>query len=68
MSEERFESLETKIAFQEDLIQKLDDALSDQQQQILDLRVQLQHVSSQVKEMESFAPDSSEPEPPPPHY
>lgn len=24
MSEERFESLETKIAFQEDLIQKLD--------------------------------------------
>ncbi|MDG1203780.1 MAG: SlyX family protein [Pseudomonadales bacterium] len=66
MSEERFESLETKIAFQEDLIQKLDDALSDQQKQILELRVQLRHVSSQVEDMESFIPDA--PEPPPPHY
>ena len=66
MSEERFESLETKIAFQEDLIQKLDDALLDQQKQILDLRIQLRHVSNQVKDMERFTPDS--PEPPPPHY
>jgi len=66
MSEDRFESLETKIAFQEDLIQKLDDALLDQQKQILDLRIQLRHVSNQVKDMESFTPDS--PEPPPPHY
>ena len=64
--EQRFELLETRLAFQEDMIQKLDDALISQQKQILDLQILLKHVSSQVETMENSVPDSTEP--PPPHY
>ena len=64
--EQRFEQLETRVAFQEDMIQKLDDALISQQKQILDLQILLKHVSSQIESMENQFPDS--PEPPPPHY
>ncbi len=66
MGNDRFEELETKIAFQEDVIHKLDDALASQQQQIMDLQTQLKHVTSQLKTLEAQFPDS--PEPPPPHY
>lgn len=66
MGNDRFEELETKIAFQEDVIHKLDDALASQQQQIMDLQIQLKHVTSQLKTLETQLPDSAEP--PPPHY
>lgn len=64
--EKRFEILETKLAFQEDLIQQLDDALAAQQKQIMELGHQLNVLRSQVKQMETHIPDI--PEPPPPHY
>ena len=48
------------------IIQKLDDALASQQQQILDLQMQLRYLSSQVKLVENQLPDT--PESPPPHY
>jgi SlyX protein len=67
MSEARFEDLETQLAFQEDLIQKLDDALADQQQQIFDLKIQLQYVTDQIHAAEAPKQDDL-PEPPPPHY
>ena len=54
------------MAFQEDMIQKLDDALISQQKQILDLQILLKHVGNQIESMENQFPDS--PEPPPPHY
>ncbi len=44
MSEDRFELLETKILYQEDIIQKLDDALIDQQKQILDLQIKIKNM------------------------
>jgi SlyX protein len=68
MSEDRFEALETQLAFQEDLIQKLDAALADQQQQIFDLRLQLKHASGQIEAMVGQPSDQQSPEPPPPHY
>jgi len=37
VTDERLLELETRVAFQEDTIQKLDDALASQQQQIMDL-------------------------------
>lgn len=64
--ENRLVNLETQLAFQEDLIQKLDVALGSQQRQILDLQDQVRQVVSHIKTMESLIPDA--PEPPPPHY
>ncbi len=64
--ENRLEELETQVSFQEDLIQKLDDALISQQHQLLDLQRQLELLIDQVKTMEKVAPEA--PEAPPPHY
>jgi SlyX protein len=61
------EELETRIAFQEDLLQKLDDALASQQTQLMNLQRQLEFLMLQVKELEQEIPDNT-PEPPPPHY
>jgi SlyX protein len=61
--------LEERQAFQEDTLQKLDDAVSGQQRQIMALEDQLKHLSSQFRKLESSVPDggSAEDETPP-HY
>ena len=62
----RIEELESKIAFQEDSLQQLDKALSQQQQQIFDLKEQLRYLNERIKEVES--PSGSPQDAPPPHY
>jgi SlyX protein len=64
--EKRFEDLEVKVAFQEELIQQLDEALISQQQQITELQSQLKILEGEFRTLESQMPDA--PEPPPPHY
>ena len=61
--------LEERQAFQEDTLQKLDDAVSEQQKQIMSLEDQLKHLLSQFRKLESSIPDggSAEDEKPP-HY
>jgi SlyX protein len=66
MSEARFEILETKVAFQEELIQQLDDAVIAQQKQLSDMHQLLKVLRSELTSMETRVPDS--PEMPPPHY
>lgn len=66
MTDQRLENLETKLAFQEDLTQKLDDALGSQQQQLLEIRHQLELLIEQIKLMENSSPES--PDSPPPHF
>ncbi|MBQ74372.1 MAG: SlyX protein [Gammaproteobacteria bacterium] len=66
MIETRLEDLETKLAFQEDLIQKLDDALASQQQQLLEMQHKMGLLIEQVRMVEKTIPEA--PEPPPPHY
>ena len=61
------EELQTRIAFQEDLIQKLDDALGTQQREIMDLKQQLTLLVSQIRQIEQNIPDAADDEPPP-HY
>ena len=69
MSADRFELLETKMLYQEDTIQKLDDALIDQQKQILNLQLQLKDMHVQLKAMENLSPENSTPQDElPPHY
>jgi SlyX protein len=64
--EKRLETLETQLAFQEHLIQQLDDALGSQQQQLMDLQRQIELLMDQIKTMEKMGPEV--PEAPPPHY
>ena len=64
--EKRLEALETQAAFQEHLIQQLDDALGSQQQQLLDMQRQIELLMDQIKTMEKLGPEV--PEAPPPHY
>jgi SlyX protein len=66
MNESRFEEIETRAAFQEDLLQKLDEALSSQQKQILDLKDQLKVLGDQVRSLEAGLPPIEDA--PPPHY
>lgn len=68
MSDNRFEDMEMKLAFQEDIIQKLDDALSSQQQQIIDLQRQLQLLGNEMRALDVQVSGDARPEPPPPHY
>ena len=49
--------LEERQAFQEDTLQKLDYAVSEQQRQIMALEDQLKHLSSQFRKLESSVPD-----------
>ncbi|GAA0854962.1 SlyX family protein [Aliiglaciecola litoralis] len=61
-------SLETQVAFQEDTIEQLNQALADQQLQIDKISFQLKQMVNKVKQLEpSNLADASE-EAPPPHY
>ncbi|MBL4681094.1 MAG: SlyX family protein [Pseudomonadales bacterium] len=67
MQDDRFEALETKLLYQEDTIQKLDDALIDQQKQILELQLQIKNLFVQIKSIESQVPETDGDDRPP-HY
>lgn len=64
----RFDELEMKLAFQEQTIDELNDALTNQQFMIDRMEVQLKFMVGKVKGMQtSNMADESE-ETPPPHY
>jgi len=67
MSDDRFTELEMKLAFQEEVIHKLDEALIDQQQQIMALQRQVKLLGNEVRTLDAQT-DSQQLEPPPPHY
>ncbi|MCY7295648.1 SlyX family protein [Alteromonas sp. a30] len=60
--------LQTKLAFQDDLIEQLNQALVSQQNQIHKLEYQMKHVVSKVKNMSVSNLASEDEETPPPHY
>ncbi len=67
--EEKIVRLEEQLAFQEDTLQKLDAAVSDQQRQIMALEEQLKHLLNQFRKLESSIPDGGLAEDEkPPHY
>lgn len=62
------ESLQTQVAFQEDTIEQLNQALTDQQMQLDKIHFQMKQLVNKVKQIEpSNMADASE-ETPPPHY
>ncbi|MBT4160592.1 MAG: SlyX family protein [Gammaproteobacteria bacterium] len=65
-TEKRFIELEEKIAFQEDVIQKLDDSLAIQQKQLMQAEHKISMLIEQQKKLESNLPAPSDERPP--HY
>lgn len=61
------EDLQSRLAFQEDLLSSLDTRIAQQEGEIVSLKVQLQHLYSKIKQLDVSGLDDS-PEAPPPHY
>ncbi|QMU62710.1 MAG: SlyX protein [Gammaproteobacteria bacterium] len=68
MLEERIVELETKLSFQEDLLQELNSHVVNQQKKIDELTVLSNQLKEQYKEIVSSLPDASAGDEVPPHY
>ncbi|NQY63304.1 MAG: SlyX family protein [Alteromonadaceae bacterium] len=64
----RIEALESRNAFQDDVIDQLNQELTIHQSQIAELKDQLQLIASKIKDSSSTQSDKVEIEPPPPHF
>jgi SlyX protein len=63
------DDLQTRLAFHEQTILELDEALRSQQHQIMQLERTMQRLQSELRAMaSSTAVGRPEDEPPPPHY
>jgi len=62
------EALESRNAFQDDVIEQLNQELTIHQEQIAELKVQLQLVANRIKDNAADPLSKQEVEPPPPHY
>ena len=67
-SDTRLERLESLFSLQERTIEKLGDALFEQQQQVLDLEKKLERLAGKVREMDSAMDQAPTQDAPPPHY
>lgn len=66
--EERIERLESLVALQDRTIEKLSDALFEQQQLVADLQKAFERLAGKVREMDATMDQGRGPEAPPPHY
>ena len=64
----RIEALEVRVAYQDKVIEELNQAVIDQWKKLDALRRQLNEVLDRVQEVEGSAGGPRAPEPPPPHY
>ena len=64
----RLDELETRLAFQDDTIQSLNDALGQQQIALDRMRRSLELVAKRQTDMASMMPGDTEDNQPPPHY
>ncbi|EJL6983751.1 SlyX family protein [Vibrio cholerae] len=66
--QERIEDLECKLAFQEQTIETLNDALTQQQLLLSKMQDQMKYVVGKVKNMDTSSLADPAHETPPPHY
>ena len=64
----RLEALEVRVAYQDQVIEDLNQAIIDQWKKIDALRRQLNELLDRVQEVEDSSAGPRAPEPPPPHY
>lgn len=62
------EQLQIKVAYQEDTIESLNQALVAQQKQIAELEFRMRHMANKMKELSANNMASLDEETPPPHY
>ena len=62
------EQLQMKVAFQEDAIESLNNALIDQQAQLDEMQFKIEHLLTQLKSIDHSSGRSEGQEAPPPHY
>ncbi|TLX55822.1 hypothetical protein DN824_06790 [Stutzerimonas nosocomialis] len=65
--ESRLAELETRLAFQDDTIQALNDEIAAQQQRLERLKLQVAALAKRQEELQSALPPEGD-EAPPPHY
>lgn len=66
--EARIEALEVRVAYQDQVIDDLNQAVIDQWKKIDALKRQLNELLDRVQEVEDNSGGPRAPEPPPPHY
>lgn len=68
MLENRIAELETKVAFQEQLLDELNQALVQQQFDMDKIQLQLRYLANKLKDFQPSNIASQSEETPPPHY
>ncbi|PQJ83385.1 SlyX family protein [Aliivibrio sifiae] len=66
--EDKISDLECQMAFQEQTVEELNDALSQQQLLITNMQVQMKFMVGKMKTMDSSNMADTSEETPPPHY
>lgn len=66
--ENKIIDLESKLAFQDETINELNEVITDQQQQLDQLREEIRLLNLRISSVAENAAVSEEKEPPPPHY
>lgn len=67
-TDDRVTELETRLAFQDDTIQALNEVLVEQQHQLTHMQAQLGQLIERYREMAGGQFEEGGEEPPPPHY
>ena len=65
---EQLVELQTQVSFQEATIAELNSALSQQQQDLVDIKRHWELLSERYRDLQAQLPDAPGEEPPPPHY
>ena len=68
MTDERIDDIEAKIAYQEDTIERLNQAITRQQEMINRLERMCKLLGERISEIKSDKASDASAEPPPPHY
>ena len=66
--ENKIIDLQSKLAFQDQTISELNDVITDQQNQLDQLREEIRLLNLRIASVAEQANTSEEKEPPPPHY
>ena len=66
--ENKIIDLESKLAFQDETISELNEVITDQQNQLDQLREEIRLVNLRIASVAEASNTSEEKEPPPPHY
>lgn len=66
--EQHIEALESRNAFQDDVIEQLNKEITIHQAELAEMRLQISMIATRLKESQENLPGKQEIEPPPPHY